>query len=106
MTALPGDDIFSFHPDADFHGCLPYHVDTGLDGEKVADVYGVVEIHAVDGGGDHGAARVFDRHHAGRIIDIFHNHAAMGNAGKVCILGLHDVSQDDTAVIDCFSVHK
>lgn len=37
---------------------------------------------------------------------MFYDHAAVGDAGKVCILGLYDVSQDDAAVIDRFSVQK
>ena len=106
VTGIPADNVFSLDPDADLHGCPSHQVDARLYGQEVADIDGVVKIHAVDGCRDHGAARVLDRHDTGGIIDIFHDHTAMGDAGEVCILGLYDVSQDDTAVIDCFSFHK
>ena len=106
VTGISGDDILSLHPDTDFHGRSSHHVDAGLDGEKVADIHGMVKIHSVDGGGYHGTARVFYRHDAGGVIDVFHYHAAVCDTGQIGILGLHDVSQDDTAVFDCFSIHK
>ena len=49
VTGIPGDNIFSFHPYADFHGCPSHQVDARLDGEKVADIHWVVKIHTVDG---------------------------------------------------------
>lgn len=106
MTGLTRGNILGLNTHADLHGGSAHQVDTGFDGEQVADVHWIVKIEPIDGSGYHGASGMLNCHHAGGIIDMFHNHAAMGNAGQIGILGLHHVAHDNAAMLYGFFIHR
>src|SRR5205807_9060195 len=60
-----GLQILSFYPDPDLHGGCSSVVDRCFEAEKVSDIDGMIEVHAIDARRDNNGSRVAEGRHSG-----------------------------------------
>src|SRR5574340_706260 len=105
VTHIAGHEVLRLHPHPDLHGGAAHIVQARLEEEQIAHEDGKMEIHAVDGRGDHIGPGMPRRDNARSLVDELDDHAAVDVPRRIRVLGNHHLRHDHTAFADPLAFH-